>query len=132
MRKVEATPGLERTWETMQALCAPTGSPGISHWSKTARAGDATLHGYVFEYRDQQGTLRGALQLHIIQTGRDTSTPTVHSLVVDPSFKRQGIATQLAREALKRWPDLDLFTQQYTEDGAAFVNRFLEKEWKAE
>ena len=131
MPKVEATPGLERTWETMQALCAPTGPTGISHWSKTVKVGDATLEGHVLEYRDQRGTLRGALQLHIIQMGRVTSTPTADSLVVDPSFRRQGIATQLAREALKGWPDLDLFSQQYTEDGAAFVNRFLEKERNA-
>jgi ribosomal protein S18 acetylase RimI-like enzyme len=128
MPKVEATPGLERTWETMQALCASTGPPGISHWSKTIKAGETTLHGHVLEYRDQQGRLVGGLQLHIMQMGRETSTPTVHSVVVDPGFRRQGIATQLAREALRRWPDLDLFTQQYTEDGAAFVNRFLEKQ----
>lgn len=39
--------------------------------------------------------------------------------------QRKGIATALLRDALQRWPDINLRRERYTEAGAAWVNAYI-------
>lgn len=46
-------------------------------------------------------------------------------MMVDPQYRRKGIATALMTEAVKRWPTLDMAKESYTRDEARFMNHFL-------
>mgnify|MGYP001607236734 CR=1 FL=1 len=67
-------------------------------------------------YRSRHGKPLGVLQY---QTGYR------FIVVVDPQARRRGIATKLLRAALELW-SLDLRNERYTEEGAAWMNAFLE------
>jgi GNAT superfamily N-acetyltransferase len=106
-------PTLFTSWPGILRKSDRVAEPGIRFVRHT------TLNAFsieVLEYRDREGLLRGTA----IWEPRGCL-----SITVDPAFQRQGIATKLIEEAVKRWP-IDFVKQGYTEDGAAFVRKFLE------
>ena len=46
-------------------------------------------------------------------------------VLVDPGYRLRGIATKLLTEALRRWPELDIHNERYTQAGAAWISAFL-------
>jgi GNAT superfamily N-acetyltransferase len=53
--------------------------------------------------------------------------PPYVSVQVAPQFRRQGIATALLKEALSRWPEIDLEKQNFSPDGLLFIKAFRVK-----
>lgn len=47
-------------------------------------------------------------------------------VLVHPQHRREGIGTALLREALRRWPDIDLTAQRYSREGWALAETLLE------
>lgn len=47
--------------------------------------------------------------------------------MVNPTRRRQGIGASLIREALRRWPDIDLLNQAYTDAGWETARSVLEE-----
>jgi GNAT superfamily N-acetyltransferase len=94
--------------------------PGIRHLAGTTNAapyGEARIVSCeVLEYRDEKGLLHGVVTW---QEGRRLF------IMVDPHCRRQGIATQLMKEAVKLW-SIDFTKQRYTWHGARFFRKFLE------
>ncbi len=88
-------------WETIAADADRRGTPGIT------RAGDTIT------WRDHNGRLRGLLAHH---GGAIT-------VVVQPAWRRHGIATELLDAAFAQWP-IDLDRQQYTHEGLAFAESY--------
>jgi GNAT superfamily N-acetyltransferase len=91
--------------------------PGIRFLKGTTRCFGEKRPIEILEYRDRDGWLRGVVSWE---------GESVHHLfiMVDPECRRQGIATKLMREAVKRWP-IDFQKQSYTRDGAKFFRKFL-------
>lgn len=102
MTTATLSPASLPSWSWLRRQYHSAGAPGLSATSS------AVL------WRNRQGRIVGVLV-------RDGMGFIVR---VDRRYRRQGIATRLLREALNRWP-LDLRSERYTADGAAWVTAFL-------
>jgi GNAT superfamily N-acetyltransferase len=73
-------------------------------------------------WRDGDGELKGILMYYPIDYPCGDKAGEFE-VVVHPRYRRQGIATKLLAEAVRRW-NIDLTKQRYTRDGAAFAKAF--------
>jgi GNAT superfamily N-acetyltransferase len=113
-------PSLFTSWPGIVRKSDRIAEPGIRPATHTFKLTDEygnpdTYSIETFEYRDQDGLLRGVV---IWEPGGALS------ITVDPDYRRQGIATELMQEAVRRWP-IDFEGQSYSSDGAEFVRKFL-------
>jgi GNAT superfamily N-acetyltransferase len=73
-------------------------------------------------WRDDWGELRGILTYFPIDYPCGDKAGEFMA-VVDPAYRRRGVATALLAEAVRRW-QIDLTKQRYTREGAAFAKSF--------
>lgn len=106
------------SWESQYNQYPKRGVPGIKYFGGHTESGtvDCLL------YFDDNGRLRGILNHYPFTLYPFESKGNVN-IFVDPKRRRQGIATALLTEAMKRW-DVDLEQQQYTEEGEQFILAF--------
>lgn len=108
-------------WYSQVGQYPPRGECGISYFKGEV---ETISDGYYVDclcWRDDKGILRGVLNYF------NASTPWERagnfSVFTDPTWQRRGIASVLLREAMHRWT-ID-WNQDYTPEGAAFVNSVL-------
>jgi DNA-binding NarL/FixJ family response regulator len=98
------------------------GPPGLSYFKGT---GNGLKKGQWVDcllWRDDSGKLKGIVyhypqDLPLEKKGN-------MNVFISPDSKRQGIASKLVAEAIKRYK-VDLRQQRYSEEGAAFINNFV-------
>lgn len=91
-------------WSWLQRQYPEVGLPGLS-------AGEDHVL-----WRNGSGRVVGVLELRLRRR---------FLVVVDPRYRRRGVATRLLREALERWPEIDVKRERYTEAGAAWITAFV-------
>lgn len=111
------------SWASQVRQYPKVGPPGI-----TLFEGDMSQHGLMpvlcLCWRDEAGLLRGVLNYY--QQDSPWEKKGNANTFVDPEWERRGIGTTLLLEAIKRW-QIDLHRQRYTNQGAPFVRRLIEK-----
>jgi hypothetical protein len=75
-------------------------------------------------WRDEKGELVGILNHYPVDMPLEKKGN--FNIFIDPKAKRQGIATALVSEAIKRY-NVDLRQQRYSREGAAFINEFVRR-----
>lgn len=103
------------SWESQVVQYPEVGVPGISYYRGEVSTGfvDCLL------WRDQYGHVRGVLN-HYPKDFPPWETKGNVNVFIDPTARRQGIATALLQEALTRW-DIDFHKQRYTPSGIRLV-----------
>jgi GNAT superfamily N-acetyltransferase len=95
-----------------------TGDPGIGYFQGII---DATCYVDTLLWRDKAGVVRGILNHYPMAIPPYERAGNIN-VMVDPAYQRQGIATALLKEALRRWA-IDLCQQHYTAAGRKLVAR---------
>lgn len=111
--------GVPFSFESQKKQYPPTGEPGLSYFRGDVERGkwvDCLL------WRDENGELLGILNHYPMDMTLEKKGN--FNLFVDPKAKRQGIATALVNEAIKRYK-VNLRQQRYSEEGAQFINAFV-------
>jgi DNA-binding CsgD family transcriptional regulator/8-oxo-dGTP pyrophosphatase MutT (NUDIX family)/predicted ABC-type ATPase len=98
------------------------GPPGLSYFKGTGNGLQPGQWVDCLLWRDEKGILKGIVyhypqDLPLEKKGN-------MNVFISPDSKRQGIASKLVAEAIKRY-DVDLRQQRYSEEGAAFINTFV-------
>jgi hypothetical protein len=98
------------------------GPPGLSYFKGTGNGLQPGQWVDCLLWRDEKGILKGIVyhypqDLPLEKKGN-------MNVFISPDSKRQGIASKLVAEAIKRY-DVDLRQQRYSEEGAAFINNFV-------
>ena len=99
------------------------GPPGLSYFR--GEGGDSLKKGQWVDcllWRDDNGILKGIVY-HYPQNMALEKKGNMN-VFISPDSKRQGIASILVAEAIKRY-NVDLRRQRYSEEGAAFINNFV-------
>jgi len=99
------------------------GPPGLSYFK--GESGGSLKEGQWVDcllWRDKKGILKGIVY-HYPQNMALEKKGNMN-VFISPDSKRQGIASKLVAEAIKRY-DVDLRQQRYSEEGAAFINNFV-------
>ena len=112
------------TWDSQASQYPADGPPGISHLRVQIgppENGDSDPRIECLLYRDESGKLVGILNYFPVGV-QDLEKPGAGALFVHPEHRRQGIATALSREWLKRWDYWDEGAMTFSASGAAFVN----------
>lgn len=91
-------------WSWLRGQYPEVGIPGLS-------AGEDHVL-----WRNGSGRVVGVLEIRLRRR---------FMVVVDPRYRRRGVATRLLREALGRWPEIDLKRERYTPNGAAWIQAFV-------
>lgn len=123
-RDVVATlDGMPWPFETQRRQYPETGEPGLSYFrgefpNRPREWVDCLL------WRDENGRLVGILNHYPVDM--ELEKKGNFNLFIDPKAKRQGIASALVTEAIKRYK-VDLRQQRYSEEGAAFINEFVRR-----
>lgn len=76
-------------------------------------------------WRDDAGLLRGVVNYY--QQDSPWEKKGNANIFIDPEYCRQGIGTTLLLAAIERW-GISLKRQRYTNRGAAFVSRLIQKD----
>ncbi|MCU1592139.1 MAG: hypothetical protein JWP11_3395 [Frankiales bacterium] len=114
--------GPRHSWESQVVQYPEDGPPGVSYFAGEVPGGlpvDCLL------WRDEDGALRGILNHYPQDYGLEKAGNV--NLWVQPGYYGRGIATALALEVRRRWPDLDRQQQRYTEAGARFLQSYLKR-----
>lgn len=98
------------------------GPPGLSYFKGTGNGLKPNQWVDCLLWRDDSGILKGIVyhypqDLPLEKKGN-------MNVFISPDSKRQGIASRLVAEAIKRY-NVDLRQQRYSEEGAAFINNFV-------
>jgi Mor family transcriptional regulator len=98
------------------------GPPGLSYFKGEGNGLQPGQWVDCLLWRDDKGLLKGIVyhypqDLPLEKKGN-------MNVFISPDSKRQGIASKLVAEAIKRY-DVDLRQQRYSEEGAAFINNFV-------
>lgn len=126
------------SWESQAQQYAPTGPPGIHlEQHMVTLSGEEVFNVPVdmlgpgisvidcLLHRDDDGQLVGILNHY------DGKNPLEEKDAVNvwvrPDRQRNGIATALLTEAMRRWPGVMLEKQRYTPEGVLFLRGFLHK-----
>jgi GNAT superfamily N-acetyltransferase len=126
------------SFESQRMQYPVKGDPGIGYF-----AGEVKDYGIVdcLLFRDKSGELLGVLNHY----PKDAPNPNYGTalgrifgeaefieragninIFIHPLYKREGIASALLDEAQNRW-EINFQQQQYTDEGADFIARYLEK-----
>lgn len=102
----------------------PKTKNGIVHWTVPKDEAPVPIECLLFYGSD--GRLVGILNYYpegspLGEKPHDTLT------LVMPSMRRCGIGKALLREALKRWPQIDLLKQAYTDEGWALARTLIQE-----
>lgn len=107
------------SWESQARQYPERGEPGIGYFRGDLSDGD-----YVdcLLFRGPSGRVWGILNHYPI----DSYWEKKHNanLWVHPQKRLRGIGTSLLKEALRRWPAINLSQQRYSEAGLKFIERF--------
>lgn len=82
-------------------------------------------------FRDDNGRIRGILNHYPFEL-IDPENPSIRekqgniNIFIDPLYKNKQVGTKLLNEAMTRY-DVDLNQQDYSTEGAAFINAFVRK-----
>jgi GNAT superfamily N-acetyltransferase len=127
------------TWESQVRQYDKVGPPGLSFEQHEVVTAVLTHKptGTIIEkatavvdcllYRNRKGHLVGILN-HYNEDAYEWDGTLLESagnvnVWVRPNRRRRGIGTILATEALRRWPEVDVGQQRYTEAGRALVTK---------
>lgn len=123
---VASLPGLAFTWES-QARQYPERLPaGLHYYRGDELSGDPedAANDCLLWYCTKR-RLRGILN-HYREAHPDTGElPGDFIVMVQPGFQHRGIGATLLTEAMERWPDIDLGSQKYTEEGLRLARHVL-------
>ena len=110
------------TWESQACQYPSTGEPGITYL-----AGDIPDEEPVncLLYYGKDGRLAGILNHYAVDYPPYEQAGNANTFV-HPLKRRQGIATALLKEAMRRW-DIDLSQQQYSREGLVLVTRLYQR-----
>lgn len=99
----------------------------VGHWSIDVTRGESypnprggSIVGGRYLLRDQrvEGRIIGAINVTILRKGAGKEMAIMSNIVVDPGYRRQGVATALIEEVVVDHPRVRLDSSM-TEDGAA-------------
>lgn len=115
--------GMPWPFETQRRQYPETGTPGLSYFrgefpDRPREWVDCLL------WRDDNGRLVGILNHYPVDMELEKKGNI--NIFIDPKAKRQGIASALVAEAIKRYK-VDLRKQRYSTEGAAFINEFVRR-----
>lgn len=116
------------SWRSQASQYAYRDTPGLSCERHSVGALGALTIVDCLLWRDADGLLRGILNHYPDGALRYPDRATVEepgniTIWVDPQRQRQGIATTLLREAMRRWK-IDFDQQRYTPAGLALIEKF--------
>jgi GNAT superfamily N-acetyltransferase len=111
------------SWEVMAQQFPDKGFPGITATVEHPRD-FPEVSVDALQYRALDGSIIGLLIRYPLVAGfeRDGNV----NVWVRPDRQREGIATSLLKEALRRWSNIDLMNQDYTPAGRAVAARLTE------
>jgi 8-oxo-dGTP pyrophosphatase MutT (NUDIX family)/DNA-binding CsgD family transcriptional regulator/predicted ABC-type ATPase len=98
------------------------GPPGLSYFKGTGNGLKPGQWVDCLLWRDEKGILKG-IAYHYPQDLPLEKKGNLN-IFISPDSKRQGIASKLVAEAIKRY-NVDLRQQRYSAEGAAFINDFV-------
>ena len=117
------------TWASQVRQYPKIGPSGLSVFEGDMRPLGYTLPVLCLCWRDARGLLRGVLNYY--QETTEWEDAGNANVFVDPEWYGRGIGTVLLLDAVERF-GLDLHRQRFTQQGAAFMRRLIEKgviEW---
>lgn len=116
-------PNTMHSWEVMASQFPEKGFPGITATAEHPRDfPDVTVD--ALQYRALDGSIIGILIRYPFVAGYERDGNA--NMWVRPDRRREGIGTSLLKEALRRWPNIDLMKQDYTPAGRAVATRLVE------
>ena len=123
-RDVVATlDGMPWPFKTQKKQYPKTGEPGLSYF-RGEFPNEPNIWVDCLLWRDEKGELVGILNHYPVDMPLEKKGN--FNIFIDPKAKRQGIATALVSEAIKRY-NVDLRQQRYSREGAAFINEFVRR-----
>lgn len=113
------------TWDSQVRQYAPTGEPGLSYFAGVMPSSPDKPPVDCLLWRSDDGVLRGVLNYFPVDYPPWEQAGNI-TLLVDPDWRRQGIAHRLLADADSRWRIV--WTQQaFTKDGLLTVLAFLSR-----
>jgi Mor family transcriptional regulator len=114
--------GMPFSFKSQASQFDKKGPPGLSYFKGEGNGLQPGQWVDCLLWRDDKGKLKGIVyhypqDLPLEKKGN-------MNIFISPDSKRQGIASRLVSEAIKRY-DVDLRQQRYSEEGAAFINNFV-------
>ena len=114
--------GMPFSFKSQASQFDKKGPPGLSYFKGEGNGLQPGQWVDCLLWRDEKGKLKGIVyhypqDLPLEKKGN-------MNIFISPDSKRQGIASRLVSEAIKRY-DVDLRQQRYSEEGAAFINNFV-------
>lgn len=100
-------------------------TPGIVQWAVPASEAPVRIECLLFW---NPGNMLLGILNYFPEGSPFSDEPHDVFLIVNPVARRCGIGTDLLKAALRRWPEIDLAKQSYTDEGWDFVSIFLEWE----
>jgi GNAT superfamily N-acetyltransferase len=119
----ESLGGMPWPFETQRKQYPKKGEPGLSYF-RGEFPNEPNIWVDCLLWRDEKGKLVGILNHYPMDMTLEKKGNV--NLFIDPKAKRQGIASALLSEAIKRY-NVDLRQQRYSAEGAAFVNEFVRR-----
>lgn len=122
-KAVATLDGMPWPFKTQKRQYPAKGEPGLSYFrgefpNEPGRWVDCLL------WRDNKGNLVGILNHYPMDMPLEKKGN--FNIFIDPKAKRQGIASALVAEAIKRY-NVDLRQQRYSKEGAEFINEFVRR-----
>jgi 8-oxo-dGTP pyrophosphatase MutT (NUDIX family)/predicted ABC-type ATPase len=115
--------GMPWPFKTQKKQYPKTGEPGLSYF-RGEFPNEPNIWVDCLLWRDEKGELVGILNHYPMDMPLEKKGN--FNIFIDPKAKRQGIATALVSEAIKRY-NVDLRQQRYSREGAAFINEFVRR-----
>jgi GNAT superfamily N-acetyltransferase len=119
----ESLGGMPWPFATQRKQYPKKGEPGLSYF-RGEFPNEPNIWVDCLLWRDEKGKLVGILNHYPMDMTLEKKGNV--NLFIDPKAKRQGIASALLSEAIKRY-NVDLRQQRYSAEGAAFVNEFVRR-----
>lgn len=105
-------------WKAQVSMHPPTGREGISYTPNDTSFG---IVAHTLLHRNRKGRLTGVLYFYRDAVPVLRQPPGMVHMWVDPARHGRGVGKALALEAIRRWPEIDLAAQRYTEGGLAMA-----------